>query len=136
MNRPLPPYDAIPAAWAALTPEQQADIGCSLVEYCLAAFVGGDNFAECDHYGTEAMREDAGKRESALLNSFDRKMWALFPQFFGEEGCDPPWAWHDQAEFEERIRDREAKIAAHEAEIKGFRLAIEMQQARDLRTEP
>lgn len=112
MSQPLPPYDAIPAAWASLSPEVQTDLGCMLLEWTFASFVAGDVFAEENRYCNEAIRNDAARREHTLLNAFDEKIWALFPDLFGPDDGDPAWAWRDLNELGQIVGRRSIALEA------------------------
>ena len=61
-DRPPPPFDAIPAAWASLPPEVQAWMGCKLIEWVFADFVAGDAYAEHDKLCDQVVRDSADRR--------------------------------------------------------------------------
>ena len=134
MSRPLPPYWAIPTAWAGLPPAVQAELGCALIEWTLAEFVFGDGCPDEYQYCTAEIRDEACERSQRVFGAIEGKVRGVLPDLFGPEPCpaipdggDPEWAWRDRDELlalrdELRAEGRKAakRLAVVEERLRTF----------------
>lgn len=131
MNRQPPPFDAIPAAWASLPADAQANLGCMLIEYVFADFVSGEAYSAHDQYCTDGIRNEAAGRRDEVLNTMMPMVMDHLPDLFGGEEQDPPWAWRGTEEYDAAIKADLREIADKQAGVDRMWLAAAMQRDRD-----